>query len=251
MQFLQALSPGRREIIVLTGAGGKTSAMFAMAKEAVKEGRKVILAITTKIYEPEGWNVLLADEPEILCRRINSILADDVAVVVGEKRLPGFPPKLTGLDTDLFASLASTSADLIIVEADGSAGLPFKAPAEHEPVIPPGTTLVMPVVGIDCIGLPLNPANVHRPRLVAQIAGADLESRVTAKTVAAVLTSTDGYRKNVPPQARWIPFINKVQTAPQMAAALDIAREITAKIPSSVLIGAAMQKDPVREVVGP
>ncbi|EEG77311.1 selenium cofactor biosynthesis protein YqeC [Dethiobacter alkaliphilus] len=246
MQFLETFCCTAKEIIALTGAGGKTSVMLAMAAEAKQRGIKTILTTTTKIYEPQGMSVVVAAKPSILQRKINSAFAKNTVIVVGRSRLGG---KLLGLDFSLFKVLAETEAALIIAECDGASGKPFKAPAEHEPPIPPDTTLVVPVTGIDCIGRPLTAENVHRPELVAQIAGAALGSRVTAKMVADVITSNAGYLKNIPPQARWIPFINKVETAAEANTARDIATKITAQNPAIVSFGAALQADPVKEVI--
>ena len=47
-----------------------------------------------------------------------------------------------GVSLELFSALRSWFPDACIVnEADGSRTRPFKAPAAHEPVIPPETTL--------------------------------------------------------------------------------------------------------------
>jgi YqeC protein len=52
----------------------------------------------------------------------------------------------------------------LLNEADGSRGRGFKAPAPHESAIPPETTLVVPVVGADVFGQPLEAEHVHRAR---------------------------------------------------------------------------------------
>src|SRR5262245_56025826 len=52
---------------------------------------------------------------------------------------------------------------------------PFKAPAVHEPVIPPETTLVVSVVSADIFGKSLDAAHIHRPKLVRGLSGAPLE----------------------------------------------------------------------------
>lgn len=57
------------------------------------------------------------------------------------------------------------SPDLILVEADGSRVLPVKAPAAHEPAMPPDADLLIGVVGLDCLGRPMDDATVHRPGL--------------------------------------------------------------------------------------
>src|SRR5262249_54985655 len=98
---------------------------------------------------------------------------------------------------------------------------PFKAPAEHEPVIPTCTTLVVPVVGIDAVGLLLIEKYIHRPERVAALWPGD---RVTPEMVARVLVHPNGLRKNVPRGARTMALVNKVETAEQMAEARESAR---------------------------
>ena len=49
-------------------------------------------------------------------------------------------------------SLLRRRADYILVEADGSGGLPLKGHLNYEPVIPGATTLIVVVVGADILG---------------------------------------------------------------------------------------------------
>ena len=49
--------------------------------------------------------------------------------------------------------------------------VPFKAPAEYEPVIPASTDLVVAVVGLSVIGQALSEEFVHRPERVAVSGG--------------------------------------------------------------------------------
>ena len=53
-------------------------------------------------------------------------------------------------------------ADKVIVEADGADGRPIKAPEDWEPVIPTFANLVIPVVGLDCVGKPASEDWVFR-----------------------------------------------------------------------------------------
>ncbi|MCJ7704365.1 MAG: hypothetical protein MUO28_02375, partial [Desulfobacterales bacterium] len=48
----EALGLRAREMISLTGAGGKTTLLFRLARELSLEGKKVITTTTTKILEP-------------------------------------------------------------------------------------------------------------------------------------------------------------------------------------------------------
>ena len=88
---------------------------------------------------------------------------------------------------------------------------PFKAPAGHEPVIPASTSLVVPVVGLDIVGQPLQPDTTHRAELVSQLSGTPLGETITTQTVAAVLAHPQGGLKNAPAGARLIPLLNKAE----------------------------------------
>jgi len=46
----------------------------------------------------------------------------------------------------------AVNSDVLLIEADGACRLPLKAPYDHEPVIPPDASLVVPVVGSMCGG---------------------------------------------------------------------------------------------------
>ncbi len=118
-----------------------------------------------------------------------------------------------GVSLELFSALRAWFPDACIVnEADGSRTRPFKAPAAHEPVIPSETTLVVPLVGADVFGMPLDDDHVHRPELVAALSGAPPGAPVTPEVVARVLAHPEGGRKGVPPGARVVVLINKVET---------------------------------------
>jgi molybdenum cofactor cytidylyltransferase len=139
----------------------------------------------------------------------------------------------------------------ILIEADGSRMRPFKAPADHEPVIPPDTTLVVPVVGADVFGAPLGPERVHRAELVAALGGAALGAPVTPALVAAVLSHPQGGLKDVPPGARVVPLINKVETDAQRLASRETAAALMAhdRI-TAVVVGAARQDSPAEATYG-
>ena len=56
-------------VISVTGAGGKTSLIFAWARELAAAGKSVIITTTTHMYRPErmeegGIRILASDDPE-------------------------------------------------------------------------------------------------------------------------------------------------------------------------------------------
>jgi molybdenum cofactor cytidylyltransferase len=126
---------------------------------------------------------------------------------------------------------------------------PFKAPADYEPVIPTETTLVVPVVGADVFGQPLDADHVHRPELVGALSGAPLGTPITPAIVARVLAHPQGGRKGVPPGARVVVLINKVDALPDRAPARETA-ECLLREPAihSVVLAAVRGAEPVLEV---
>jgi molybdenum cofactor cytidylyltransferase len=252
MQLTRTLRIRPKDVIVLVGGGGKTTLMFRLADELAVSGRRVVTTMTTRIFigqmlrapgrlVTEDEAALLAELPAALDAYRHVIVAGEV--IIEQDKVQGVSPTL------LDRIAAQPAVDAIIIEADGSRRLPFKAPAAHEPVIPTSATLVIPVVGLDVLGQPLDAEHVHRPQLVAELTGATLGDPVTAAMIAAVLAHPQGGAKGVPPTARLIPFLNKAEDGVTLAAAREIARLLLQQPRiDSVLIGAAQREDPVREV---
>lgn len=250
MRLARALRIQRSDVVALVGGGGKTSAMFRLADELASQGWRVVTTTSTHIG---------ADQAALAPHTI--LLPDQGANALDGKSITRSPTllignidvqtnKAEGLRPDVIDRIPSVmGVDVVINEADGARTLPFKAPAEHEPVIPSGTTLVVPLVGIDAVGQPLDAAHVHRPERVAALTGAKLGQPVTPEQIAAVLTHPRGGLKGVPPRSRVVVLINKVstkaeaETAHRLADLLLVAPRIEA-----VAIGAVRQPDPVRHV---
>jgi molybdenum cofactor cytidylyltransferase len=242
----------RKELVTLVGGGGKTTLMFRLAEELTGAGAHVVTTMTTRIFAGQmalapaalvlqDESLLLAQLPDALAEHRHVLLAGSLEIEAD---------KVRGLAPDLVNRVAALpGVDAVIVEADGSRRLPFKAPAEHEPVIPSDTTIVVPMVGMDVLGRPLLPENVHRPHLVAALAGAKSGDPVTPEMIAAVLAHPSGGAKGAPPGARLLPFLNKVEDAGTLAGARTTARMLLqSPRVDSVLIGATAREDPVSEV---
>ncbi|MFQ5400812.1 MAG: selenium cofactor biosynthesis protein YqeC [Anaerolineae bacterium] len=246
-------------LVSIVGGGGKTTLLFALAH--AWPGR-VVTTTTTRIFtaqmklSPEVVFFTAKDAKNAKKKNFAPFAVHLSAaldrfgecLVVGEvagEKAHGVPPALPG------HLLARPDVDLVLVEADGSRMRPIKAPADHEPVIPPETTLVVPVVGIDALDGRLVDV-AHRPERVASIINYQLSInnyQLTPADVAALLTHPEGGLKGAPPGARVIPFINKVETPSQLGAARQIARRaLHASRIAHVVIGAVKTERPIREV---
>ena len=238
------------EVVALVGGGGKTTAMFRLAREVVEKGGSAITTTTTRIFAAQialsPAHVAAADATR---ERVSAALAAHWQVlVIGPTNASD--GKADGVSLDLFRHLRNWCPGVCILnEADGSRMRPFKAPAEHEPVIPPETTLVVPVVGADVFGKPLDAEHVHRPELVSALSGAPMGTPITPEIVARVLAHPEGGRKNVPAGARVVALINKVESLPDRKPARETAEHLLRE-PAirSVVLAAVRGNEPVLEV---
>ena len=198
------IKPG---LTALIGGGGKTTLLRVLAQELSSDA-KVIVATSTKMFAPVWCPVLRDARPEA----VRGVLSESLVVCVGSFQesagkmvAPSLPfCELTGL------------ADYVLVEADGSRGLPLKAHAQHEPVIPKCANRVVCVVGADGVGRPIA-ETCHRPKLFAQLAGAQIGDAVTPQMVARVLNAEAHYDAL---------FVNKVESDAGWGAAREIAQVV-------------------------
>ena len=227
MKLMGALQMTADEVVALVGGGGKTTAMFRLAREVVDSGGSVITTTTTRIF---GAQIALAPAhvpaADLTRDRVAAALAVHRHVlVIGATDAPS--GKAEGVSLDLFQRLRAWFPGVCLLnEADGSRMRPFKAPADYEPVIPADTTLAVPVVGADVFGKSLDADHVHRPELVSALSGGPLGTPITPAIVAQVLAHPQGGRKGVPAGARVIVVINKVESLPDRAPARETAERL-------------------------
>jgi len=224
MTLADALRMRADEVVALVGGGGKTTAMFRLAREVVDGGGRVITTTTTRIF---GAQIALAPThipaADLTRERVAAALAAHGHVLVIGPTEAG-TGKAEGVSLELFHRLRTWFPDACLLnEADGSRMRPFKAPADYEPVIPTETTVVVPMVGADVFGRSLDAEHVHRPERVSALSGAPMGAPITPAMVARVLAHPEGGRKGVPPGARVVVLINKVEALPDRAPARETA----------------------------
>lgn len=200
-------------ITSIVGGGGKTTLMLRIARELSASGARVIVTTSTHIFPPEGIVTLTEASVEDAATALNR----DRLVCLGTRVALG---KLAA--PQIAISELPTIADYVIVEADGAKRLPLKAPAEHEPVIPEKTKLVVAVAGLDGLGLTVGRAT-FRPALYATLIGSDESHILKASDVARVLTHENGQRKGVLFGMRFSVLLNKADDEATTRAALEIA----------------------------
>lgn len=222
-ELARALRVERGELISLVGGGGKTTTLFALGEQLAGT---TVLTTTTKMGAEQSSDYPALIDPSddelnerlVAARRALAWKAADGRRAIG----------VSAETCDRWFTIA----DNVVVEADGSRKRPFKAPADHEPVIPRSTTLLIACIGASAFGRPIA-ESCHRPDLVAALAGCDVHDPLTPDRAAAVLLSANGSQKHKPPPARFTVALHRVPAsethlASALAEALDGKAELVA-----------------------
>jgi probable selenium-dependent hydroxylase accessory protein YqeC len=233
MTLAEAFSIGEREVISLVGAGGKTTLLYALGRELSSLRCGVILTTTTKIFEPEPspfFLQFLSPELGAVKKWVAENLHRHQSLLLARERLPN--GKLVGMPPEWVDKLfAVEEISIIITEADGAAGRPLKAPRDGEPVIPDSTTLIVPVMGIDGMGRPLDEETVFRSAIASRLLNLPIGSTVTEEAVAHLMLELI---KQGPVGARVIPLINKVDIPGGREKAEKLASHILSLDPPGI-----------------
>ncbi|WP_051569164.1 selenium cofactor biosynthesis protein YqeC [Alkaliphilus transvaalensis] len=240
MSFYSTLEIESEEnpLISFIGGGGKTSSMFQLAKELKKQGKKVLVTTTTAIYKPTKDQydyLMLTEEDNIEENNIEEKLNDysalsGITVIGGRVNTEG---KMFAPEVSLIEKLKEKKYfDVIILEADGAKKLPLKAPANHEPVIPKGTSIVVAVMGIEALeGRPIEEI-VHRWERFCQITGSKAYEKVQEDHIIKLITHEEGSFKGVIDQVNIKKYllINKVDHHQRRRLALSIIKRIEQEV---------------------
>lgn len=226
----EALSLSAHEHIALVGGGGKTTLMFVLAEECRKAGKRVITSTTTKVWHHQAMKapyVVYIDSLRPWEDQIGEGLAGVGHVFVGRcvlesGKVDGISPSLSD---DLFDDL---EADYLLVEADGAAGLPVKAPAAHEPVIPASATMVVAMMGLEAVNNPLSSEVAFRLDETKRITGLATSMPLTPTALSRLFTHPEGLFKRAPKRARRIAFLNKLDLLDSDKDILELAGVILA-----------------------
>lgn len=193
-------------VIAAVGGGGKTASLFSLASYYADSGYSVVLTTTTHIRDPRFEaekrrydRLIIEAEQDILHHAGITVLVSG-AIPEGKR--------LSGIHPDRVDSLRARF-DKVLVEADGSRGLPVKAPAAHEPVIPACAGTVLGLIGLDCLGKPMDEHTVHRSEFFAAVTGCRPGETIRPDHLAALARSDAGLFKGTPDGALRILVFNK------------------------------------------
>lgn len=225
----------KKGVTAVIGGGGKTTLISMLADELRHRGR-VLVCTTTHFLPPDMYGLVTPSREEL--KMAFDMGHNPIAMYsIGENGKCGPVDELVPVLFEL--------ADYVLVEADGSRGLPLKTPASHEPAVPLSTSHVVCVCGIDGLNKPISEV-CHRAELYAGLTGKALFDTVSAKDMAFVLTSKQGMRKTV--YGDYTILINKADSSELTLAARSVA-ELCAD--EHVVIASLFGDEPVRYVKMP
>lgn len=223
------------------GAGGKTTALFHLAKTQSKNSPVIVTASS----HLGAWQASLAD---------THFIVETLATLEDlESKLQGVTLITGTVDGDRTKPLDEESLNWLnqfckkhtmplLIEADGSRQKPLKAWAEHEPPVPAFIEQVVQVVGLAGIGNPLGDDVVHRAKIFSKLSGLDIGEIITPEALTRVLKHLNGGQKNIPPGASKIVLLNQADTPELQSIAHGMADSLLASFHSAIVSSLKQEK---------
>lgn len=225
LTLCSALRVNANSRIAFTGAGGKTTAIFNLAREAAGIYPAVLVTSSTHLATHQAaagdQHVVIQSEADVALLDPGKIRG--VLVVTGDA---GSDERVTGLTLDFLHKLDAVARQAgipMLIEADGARMRPLKAPADHEPVVPSFADMVVVSAGLSGLDQRLGADFVHRPEIYARVAGKPLGERLTFRDITTVLCSAEGGLKGIPQGAGRVALLNQADTDILQATASRMA----------------------------
>jgi len=210
-------------IVSFVGAGGKTTALFALANKLCEQGKKVLVCTTTRMMHP------VYENRKIHCYELNALGLKESAYLsqknLFEKAMPliTMSKEKSGIFcaysfieenkiqaiSEKVINLLKPYFDAILVESDGSRRLPLKVPKAHEPVIPFCADLVLGLIGLDSLHNSIDEDTIYNAEGFKQLCNTIQAKSITLDHYKKIIESELGLFKNAPLQAKKIVLFNK------------------------------------------
>ncbi|HSM71015.1 MAG TPA: selenium cofactor biosynthesis protein YqeC, partial [Anaerolineales bacterium] len=223
LSLAKALRLSPSSCVAFVGAGGKSTAMFDLAKE---HAGTVIVTATSHLGV---WQIPLVDfhiaAQDLSSLKHYGLKKEGSILITGEIEGDRTRPISAEVLAWLHSYCRSHSIPLLI-EADGSRQKPLKAWADHEPPIPEFIDHVVQVVGMSGLGKPLTDELVHRAEMFAKLSGLQIGESITAEALTKVLTHADGGLKHIPSEARKSMILNQADTPEVQSVAHALSEDL-------------------------
>jgi len=243
LTLAQALRVNPAACVAFFGAGGKTTAMFQLAR-ALSDHNGKSPVIVTATSHLGTWQLgladrhIVADTPDLIENLEHGL--SGVILITGEVDENRTKPVNDHL-INWLQQFCGYHAIPLLIEADGSRGKSLKGWADHEPPIPSFVTQVVHVAGLGGLGKPLNDENVHRPELFSRLSGLSIGEPITTDAFVKVLTHPQSGIKNIPAHAHKVILLNQADTHELQSAAHGMVQDLI-PVYDSVIIASLEQE---------
>ncbi len=168
-------------IKAFVGSGGKTTLLKAMAAQYRMQGKSVFVTTTTHMFIED--DTLLTDDADVIIQKLKKT----------GYAMAGIPEgvKIRALSEETYKKVCGY-ADIVLVEADGSRGMPLKFPDDAEPVIPDNAEEIIIVCGLNALGHSAKEV-CHRLELVKSCLEIENDTFITPSHIQKLIQ--EGYQK--------------------------------------------------------
>lgn len=207
-------------IVSVVGCGGKTSITLLLASQ--NSEKKVLISPTTKILPMNTAGVTLCDTLESSIRHVPQ---QGIQCLGQLNKQSG---KLEALPEHVLADLIPLY-DIVLMEADGSRGLPCKGWRENEPVVLPYSTHTVGIVTMAALGKEATSETVHRLPEFLSLTGLRESRQITEQALEDMACLPDGMFKGSAGQQYLL--VNRVENKTTIQIAEFFLKTIKVKYP--------------------
>ena len=245
LNLIKALRMEFTSSIAFVGAGGKTTALFHLARTLIRENASTTVIVTATSHLGV-WQIPMADA-HIIANSTSSLEENKhrlqgIVVITGEldgdRTIPINDETLNWLH-----HYSHVNSIPLLIEADGSRQKPLKGWSTSEPPVPSFVDQVVQVVGLTGLQQPLDERNIHRPEIFSSLSELGVGERVSTNALLRVLTHAQGGLKNIPPQARRTILLNQADTPEVQAQAHGLVQPLLSTFDSVVI--ASLQQETI------
>jgi len=207
-------------VVAVTGCGGKTSIIDLLAKQ--NKDKKVLVTPATKIFPPRIVDTFV-------CDTIKSCIQHEPATGVQYFGILNIKNgKLEALPEDIVFKLIPRY-DIVLMEADGSRGLPCKGWLDDEPVVYSWSTHTVGVITMSAADKSATGDIVHNLHEFLSLTGLRQGEKITQQALEDMVCLPEGmFRKTAGVEYL---IINRVENEVTIHLAENFLKNINGKYP--------------------
>ena len=207
-------------VAAVVGCGGKTS-LIELISDKLRE-KRVLVSTTTKMFPMKSEGIMLCETLRTCCEHKPQTGIQCFGLRSASSG------KLESLPGHILERLIPRY-DVVLLEADGSRGLPCKGWLANEPAVPHYCTHTVGVVTMGALGKEAKEDTVHRLPEFLYLTGLNKGDVITLQALEAMVCSTFGMFKNS--AGRRYLIVNQVEDNEALKVVQTFLKTIKEKYP--------------------